>query len=148
MNIFRRLQQFFMMGGKPTGSDRYLPLYVYSNRCREAVEGQVDLMNELSLDDSSDRGGYFVRKVLHTASNRCFSQVEIQLWFDPQKKLITQEVTGGRWLTAAEYAEELRKAEERRLAAAADAPAGSPADAQVNSQAASSITPSDTSTQG
>jgi hypothetical protein len=112
------------------------------------VEGQVDLMNELSLDDSSDRGGYFVRKVLHTASNRCFSQVEIQLWFDPQKKLITQEVTGGRWLTAAEYAEELRKAEERRLAAAADAPAGSPADAQVNSQAASSITPSDTSTQG
>ena len=148
MNIFRRLQQFFMMGGKPTGSDRYLPLYVYSNRCREAVEGQVDLMNELSLDDSSDRGGYFVRKVLHTASHRCFSQVEIQLWFDPQKKLITQEVTGGRWLTAAEYAEELRKAEERRLAAAADAPAGSPADAQVNSPAASSITPSDTSSQG
>ena len=144
MNIFRRLQQFFFMGGKPTGSDRYLPLYVYSNRCREAVEGQVDLMNELSLDDASDRGGYFVRKVLHTASHRCFSQVEIQLWFDPQKKLISQEVTGGRWLTAAEYAEELRKAEERRLAAAAEAPANSSAD----SPAASSTTPSDTSSQG
>jgi hypothetical protein len=121
MNIFRRLQQFFFMGGKPTGSDRYLPLYVYSNR-----------------------GGYFVRKVLHTASHRCFSQVEIQLWFDPQKKLISQEVTGGRWLTAAEYAEELRKAEERRLAAAAEAPANS----SVDSPAASSTTPSDTSSQG
>ena len=64
MSFFSKLFAPFR-GKAPTGSDRYLPIYVFSNRCREPIAGQVDLMNETSLDDET--GGYYVRKVLHTS---------------------------------------------------------------------------------
>ena len=50
MNIFRRLQQFFMMGGKPTGSDRYLPLAVAA-----VAAAGVDLFGQLGLAPGESR---------------------------------------------------------------------------------------------
>ncbi|MBK8048655.1 MAG: hypothetical protein IPK16_16950 [Anaerolineales bacterium] len=106
MNFFAR---FFntIKGQAPSGSDRYLPIYVYSNRCREPIVGQLDMMNEISL---ADEGGYYGRKVLHTSGKqRCFSQVEVELWLDTKKRVTRYEVQGGRWLTAAEYAQALEE---------------------------------------
>jgi hypothetical protein len=98
-----------LFGRGPSGGSRYLPIYALSHRCREAVAGQIDLMNEVSLDDESN-GGYFVRKVLHTSGkNRCFAEVEIEAWLDGNKRLVRHEVHGGRWLTADEYAAELER---------------------------------------
>jgi hypothetical protein len=110
-------------GKAPGGSDRYLAIYVFSNRCREPVAGQIDLLNELSLDDEN-AGGYYVRKVLHTSGKgRCFGEVEVEVWLDAKKKLVRQEVHGGRWLSAGEYTTEVAAAEERDRAAQAEAAA-------------------------
>ena len=109
-------------GKAPTGSDRYLTVYALSHRCHEAVTGQIDLMNEVSLDDEG-KGGYYVRKVLHTSGrSRCFAEVEIEAWLDSNKRLLRQEVHGGRALTAEEYAAELAReqAEEEAARVAAE----------------------------
>ncbi|HRA66441.1 MAG TPA: hypothetical protein PL187_10495 [Caldilinea sp.] len=118
MGIFSRLAAIFS-GKAPGGSDRYLPIYVIDHRCREPIAGQIDLLNELSVVEEETGGGYFVRKVLHTSGEqRCFSQVEVQLWLDSKKRIVEQEVQGGRWLTAEEYAAEVaRQAAEAEEAA-------------------------------
>lgn len=114
MSFFKRLMSAFS-GKAPTGSDRYLPIYVFSQRCREPVTGQVDLLNEISI---GEEGGYYVRKVLHTSGkDRCFGQVEVELWLDTHKRIARQEVHGGRWLTAEEYQAEVDAAAARADAA-------------------------------
>ena len=111
MSLFSKLLNAFQ-GKPPGGSDRYIPIYVYSNRCREPIAAQIDIMNEISLND--DNKGYFVRKVLHTSGkNRCFGQVEIEVWLDSGKKIERHEVQGGRWLTQEEYAVEVARQAEQ-----------------------------------
>ena len=113
MGFFKRIMGA-LAGKAPAGNNRYMAIYVFSNRCREAVAGQVDLLNELSL---ADDGGYYVRKVLHTSGQaRCFGQVEVELWLDGNKRVQRHEVQGGRWLTAEEYEAELAAAAERAAA--------------------------------
>jgi hypothetical protein len=122
MSFFTRFLNS-LKGQAPTGSDRYLPIYVYSNRCREPIVGQLDLMNEISL---ADEGGYYGRKVLHTSGKqRCFSQVEVELWLDPKKRVTHYEVQGGRWLTAEEYAAAL---EEQNAEPVEESPAAEPSE--------------------
>jgi hypothetical protein len=53
---------------------------------------------------------YHTRKVLHTSGERrCFSQVEVNLYFNRDKQLVHHEVEGGRWLDATEYQAELAR---------------------------------------
>ncbi len=107
MNFFQRLLNLF--SPKPSSDHRQLSIYVLSRRCNEPLAGQVDLMNALSQTEEGDHP-YFARKVIHTSGrNRCFDQVEVQLWFDKDKKLAHHEESGGRWLTAAEYESELAR---------------------------------------
>jgi hypothetical protein len=109
------LSKFFdsLRGKPPTGSNRYLPVYVLSTRCREPIAGQIDMMNETSLDEEA-KGGYYTRKVLHTSGkHRCFGEVEVEVWLDANKRVVRNEVKGGRWLTADEYATEVAAAEAR-----------------------------------
>ncbi|MBX3012186.1 MAG: hypothetical protein KF832_11800 [Caldilineaceae bacterium] len=103
MNIFKRIANFFLGGGGANGSNRYFPIYVLSRRCREPLTGQVDLLNELSLDEN-DENTFYTRKVLHTTGRtRCFDQVEVLIWFSKDKRLLRQEVWGGEWLDAEAY---------------------------------------------
>lgn len=108
MNFFRQLGRLFAGGGR-AGGNRYLTVYVLSRRCREPLSGQIDLYNEIS---ATEEGGYayYTRKVLHTSGDRrCFDQVEVNLYFDQNKKIAHHEVEGGSWLTEAEYATELAR---------------------------------------
>lgn len=106
MNLIRWIGGLFSGGGSGGRDGRVLPIYVLSRRCNEPIAGQVDLYNELSLDE--EETGYYVRKVLHTSGeSRCFDQVEVNLFFDNRKNLTENEVVGGRWLSEAEYEEEL-----------------------------------------
>ena len=118
MGFFSKIIAAFT-GKAPSGSDRYLPLYVIDHRCHEPISGQVDMLNELSL---AEEGGYYVRKVLHTSGkSRCFGQVEVQLWLDSKKQITRHEVQGGRWLTAEEYAAEIERQAQEAEDAADDA---------------------------
>ena len=105
MNFLKKLASFFTGGGG--GGSRALSIYVFSNRCREPITAEIDLINSLSRDGEKDNE-YYTRKVLQgSGKNRCFTQVEIEIWFDRNKNVSRYEVNGGRWLTAEEYEEEL-----------------------------------------
>ena len=105
MSFLKKLVSLFSGGGG--GDNRALPIYVFSNRCREPIMAEIDLVNSLSRDEESD-DKYYTRKVLQgSGKNRCFTQVEVEIWFDRGKKVSHYEVTGGRWLTQDEYQEEL-----------------------------------------
>ena len=109
MNFLKRLASLFGGGGAPSSDKRYLTIYALSRRCNEPVSGQVDLLNELSKPDEGEYA-YYTRKVLHTTGERrCFSEVEVQLYFDQNKQIVHQEVEGGRWLTSDEYTAELAR---------------------------------------
>ncbi|MCC6456855.1 MAG: hypothetical protein IT328_18005 [Caldilineaceae bacterium] len=109
MNLFKRLVNLFSGGGGSRGDKRYLTVYALNRRCNEPVSGQVDLLNELSKPDEGEYA-YYTRKVLHTTGERrCFSQVEINLYFNQEKQIVHHEVEGGRWLTGDEYAAELAR---------------------------------------
>ncbi len=109
MSIWSRLSKLITGGGGGSGN-RTLDIYVLSQRCREPVAGQVDLFNELSRTEDDSGHEFYTRKVLHTSGdNRCFDQVEVNLWFDRNKRAVSHEVIGGRWLEAEEYAAELER---------------------------------------
>jgi hypothetical protein len=109
MSFWSRLSKLFTGGGAGSGN-RMLDIYVLSRRCDEPIAGQVDLLNELSRTEDTDGAEFYTRKVLHTSGdNRCFDQVEVNLWFDRNKRVVNQEVTGGRWLEGEEYETELAR---------------------------------------
>ncbi len=99
--LFGRLRQ-----AAGENSRRTLPVYVLSHRCQEPLKAEVDLLNALSLSDEPD-AAYYTRKVIEgSGARRCFARVEVELWFDGQRRLLRHKVHGGRWLTAEEYAVE------------------------------------------
>ena len=73
---------------------RYYTFNVKCNRCGEIIEGRVDLDNDLSLDYEGDGTVYFVRKGL-IGNNRCFQQIEVEMRFTSDRKLIEQQAQGG-----------------------------------------------------
>ena len=106
MNILKRIASLFSGG---SSNDRLLYIYAWNTRCKEPVAGTVDLYNELSQTDEGDYPLY-ARKVLHTSgANRCFGQVEVEIWFDSNKRLQHYDVQGGRWLEPDAYEEELAR---------------------------------------
>ena len=105
MSFLKKLASFFSGGGG--GGSRALPIYIFSNRCREPITADIDLVNSLSRDEENDNE-YYTRKVLQgSGKNRCFTQVEVEIWFDRNKNVSRYEVSGGRWLSEEEYEEEL-----------------------------------------
>ena len=63
-------------------------------RCGEIIDGRVNLSNDLSLEFEDNRNVYFGRKVL-MGSGKCFQQIEVDLKFDPSRKLLDRQATGG-----------------------------------------------------
>ncbi len=79
-------------------------VYAQCSRCGEPLKARINLMNDPSLDDDGE--GWIVRKgLIGSGANRCFQSVEVMLKFDAKKeKLVASEATGGKLITAAEYA--------------------------------------------
>jgi hypothetical protein len=108
MSFLKRLASIFTGGGQG-GDRRWLTIYVLSRRCNEPISAEVDLLNSLSQAEEDD-ATFYTRKVLQgTGAKRCFTQVEVELWFDSNRKLLRNEVHGGRWLTQEEYDAELAR---------------------------------------
>ena len=67
------------------------------------------MLNALSGSDDGDASWYTRKVIQGTGRNRCFAQMEVELWFDSGRALLRHAVTGGRWLTAEEYETELER---------------------------------------
>ena len=102
MSFLKKLQSFFT---SPAGDDRRsLWLYVKCEKCGEILKGRVDLYNDLSIQyEESERGtSYFCRKVF-IGSKRCYRPIEVELTFDKNRRLLSEEINGGEIVTAEDY---------------------------------------------
>ena len=63
-------------------------LQVKCNRCGEIIEGRVDLNNDLSVEYEGNNAVYFGRKVLMSSNGQCFQQIEVELKFNIDRKLL------------------------------------------------------------
>ena len=100
MNLLEQLSRFLSPRRKST--ERYITIYVKCKRCGEKISGRVDLWNELSPDFEGGTQSYYCRKVL-MGSGSCFQQIEVQLRFDGNRRLVDQDVAGGVAIDRDEY---------------------------------------------
>ncbi len=72
---------------------------VRCNRCKELIRTRVDLMNDLSIEygESDNDTTYFCRKMI-MGDGQCFQQIEVELTFDKNHKLINQTIKGGQFV--------------------------------------------------
>ncbi|MEF3274132.1 MAG: hypothetical protein K6356_06985 [Chloroflexus sp.] len=82
----------------------FLLLHVRCGRCGAVVQTRINLYNDLSVeyDDREEMIGYWIRKEL--MDDRCFRLMTAELRFDRQRRLLSQEISGGQIITAEEYA--------------------------------------------
>lgn len=91
-----------LFGGGSSGSrDGGLYYYVRSRRSGEIIELRLD-PNQLSPEYENQRiSGYFAHKTV--VGQRSFERLEVELSFDSKKKLIDQNVSGGKFVTREDW---------------------------------------------
>ena len=97
MDFLRKL--FGGSGGGVPGDPNGLYFYVRPNGCDEVVRIRVNRLNDLSLAD--DGKNYWVHKLARGV--KCRQQVEIDLYFDSNRKMTNSELRGGVLVTEADY---------------------------------------------
>lgn len=112
MGFWDSLRKSLSGGGQPAQPGGYV-VYVRCRRCGEVVRARINLSNDLSEDDE---GNYAVHKTLVGGTRRCYARLEMSLVFDAKRQLLSREVSGGEFVTEAEFA----------AAAAEELPAGDP----------------------
>lgn len=97
MSFFKKLASIFSTGKQ--SQDVYgLIITVQCNRCEETIQSRVNLMNDLSIEYGDDGlATYFCQKVL-MGTQRCFQRIEVTLTFDANRKLLTKEIVGGKFV--------------------------------------------------
>ncbi|HOG46496.1 MAG TPA: hypothetical protein PLJ35_19585 [Anaerolineae bacterium] len=95
MSFFKRLGALL----SPPQPSCVMHYYVRCRRCGEVIKARADLRNELSIEYGEDErpSGYSYRKVL-IGSGRCFQAIEVTMTFDPQRRVVSREVTGGEFV--------------------------------------------------
>jgi len=103
MGIISKLKGLF----QPPNKDRNHWFYVRCNVCKEILKGRIDLYNNLSLhaDEGSDKGAYYCRKVM-IGSKGCYRPIEVEYFFDVDRKVVDQRITGGEFATEQDYQEQ------------------------------------------
>jgi len=102
VEFFKKL---FGGGSAPAGDPDGLYFYVQPDRCAEIVRVRVHRYNDLT---ELDEGGYFVHKSIRAST--CFTPVELDLFFDSQRKLTRHTIVGGALVKAAAWQAQQPKA--------------------------------------
>jgi hypothetical protein len=102
MSIFKKLSNLFAPSAPTEGWTYWV--YVQCNRCGEKLRARIDLRNELSIEYGENEAvaSYYCHKTL-IGEKRCYQPIEVDLMFDPSKKLTEQKITGGKFISAEEY---------------------------------------------
>jgi hypothetical protein len=86
--------------------------YVRCARCGEKIPVRVDVRNELTPQYDEGEGAYYVRKgVLGSGENYCFQTVEVELYFNAEKQLVSRYISGGEFITREEFEAEEQRGE-------------------------------------
>lgn len=85
--------------GRVAGDPKGIYFFVQPDNCDEVVRLRVNQENDLSLND--EENGYWVHKVVR--GSKCFNGVEVDLFFDMQKRLIDSSLKGGKLVDESAY---------------------------------------------
>ena len=100
MGFMKKLADLF--GGKSEGNIHRE--YVRCARCKEKLTVRVNLNGELTPQYGEGEGAYYVRKgVLGSGETRCFQMIEMESYFDYDKRLVSRYITGGEFITDDEF---------------------------------------------
>ena len=76
-----------------------MEIAVRCNRCKELIQGQINLHNDLSVQYDGDTTMYFCRKgLVGTGENRCFQQVTVEYVFDANRNVVERRIEGGQFV--------------------------------------------------
>ncbi len=94
MSFLQKLRSSLGSSSQQRGQRDLYPVRVRCRRCGEVLTVAINLSNDLSQD--YERDVFFVRKLISgSGANRCFQQIEVQLTFDANKRLLAREISGG-----------------------------------------------------
>jgi len=103
MGFFKKITQLF--SSSPGAENRAYWLHVQCDRCQEKLQVRVDLYNDLSPIYEEAFTTYFCRKVI-MGQGPCFQKIEVEMSFDQNRRLVSREIKGGRFINEQEYAHE------------------------------------------
>ena len=93
MNLLQKL-----FGNSPASPQNHSYTFsVKCLRCKEIIEGHVDLNNDLSVEYEEGGDVYYARKTL-MGVNRCFQRIEVELKFTSARELLERHITGGEFV--------------------------------------------------
>ena len=104
MSFFKDLLSRLTSGGE---TDAYLYwVYVQCERCHEKIRFLVNLRNDLSIQygETEKEDVYFTRKRV-VGSQGCFKAIDVELTFDKNRRLVDQQITGGRFISKEDFNE-------------------------------------------
>lgn len=102
MGLLKQIASLFGGGEEKEGNIHRE--YVRCSRCGETIAVRVNLESELSPQYESTEGAYYVRKgVFGSGKTRCFQMIEVELYFDTERNLVSRYVSGGEFITKEEF---------------------------------------------
>ncbi len=101
MGIFSGLRRLFGGGSSGSSGDRGRYYYVRCKRCKETIRFRVDPQWDLG---TADGGGYTVNKYI--VGQKCFRPIEVTLTFDDNREETERSISGGSFISEAEFAQE------------------------------------------
>ena len=96
----RLLGGLFRSGGPASpGDPNAVYIHVRCRFCKEAVRVRLNRTSDLSPAEDGD--GFVVRKSI--VGQKCFRRIEVDLAFDRNYRLVSEDVSGGTMITAEEW---------------------------------------------
>jgi hypothetical protein len=98
MGFLKKLSTLFSPAASSKRDGGYW-IAVRCHRCGEIIRARVNLSNDLSpnFDEGEEKVNYFCRKTL-IGDQRCFQQVEVELTFDANRRLVERQIHGGEFI--------------------------------------------------
>jgi len=107
MGFLKRIKDLFGGAWGSLGEPNVHYEYVRCARCGEPIRVRVNVSNELSPQYGEGEGAYYVRKgVVGSGENLCFQTIELELYFDSSKRLLSRDISGGEFIARETYIEE------------------------------------------
>jgi len=106
MGLSSRLGKLFSaLAGSADEDERALWLYVQCDHCGEKIRVRVDKVNDLQQEFGEDTiTGYTLHKDI--IGQKCFRMLTAEVHFDRNRKVLSQSITGGHFITRQEYEED------------------------------------------
>jgi hypothetical protein len=100
MSFLKKLAEIF---ASPEEEDIHRE-YIRCARCGEKIAVRVNLNSELTPQYGEGEGAYYVRKgVFGSGETRCFQMIEVELYFDYDKRPVSRHISGGEFITKDEF---------------------------------------------